>query len=277
MMNSSAILRVRTARALLLLSAAAIASASGACGATEYCVYNMALPCPHAGACHGAPSTPCDCNGTPDPNACASCSPSPTPPTPTPPPAPVPPPAPPATIAAEKAALRSLYAASSGAAWRNRVNWTVNEDHCTWFGVECSSATGRVVSFSLYDNLLIGTIPSGLSALAAVQYFALSTNKLSGTVPADLGATFGDVRYFDLNYNLLSGSIPSGVRNMSRVNHLVLSNNHFHGSIASLAPLRALEYLDTAANRLTGAIPATLCDNAELRFCSLGSPKVSFF
>ena len=161
------------------------------------------------------------------------------------------------------------------------------------------------MSFSLYDNLLSGTIPTGLSALADVEYFALSTNKLSGSVPADLGArfsfcfisahtlytfchipvltfetkinqvgpTFHAVKYFDLNYNLLSGSIPQGVRNMSRVSHLVLSNNHFTGSLGDLSPLRYLEYVDTSANRLTGAIPDALCLNPRLAFCALASSK----
>ena len=106
----------------LLLRAAA---ADSACGEASYCVYNMAVPCPHRGACHGAPSRECSCDDPhADANACASCTPAPAPPTPPGTAAPTPAPVPPAVIAAEKAALQSVYDATSGASWRNAANWT---------------------------------------------------------------------------------------------------------------------------------------------------------
>ena len=101
----------------------------------------------------------------------------------------------------ERAALMDLFASAGGKAWRNSLGWGSGEAHCKWFGVAChnasDTATGRISTLTLYDNLLEGTIPASLNALDEVTYFALSTNKLSGALPA---FDFPRNQYFDMRY-----------------------------------------------------------------------------
>ena len=57
----------------LILSPLLVRVSSGMCG-DAYCQYNMDIPCPHVGFCHGS-HVPCNCTEAgADPNACAECS-----------------------------------------------------------------------------------------------------------------------------------------------------------------------------------------------------------
>ena len=38
----------------------------------------------------------------------------------------------------EDVALRTLYRATNGKQWQRSVGWMKMEDHCTWYGVECT-------------------------------------------------------------------------------------------------------------------------------------------
>jgi hypothetical protein len=176
-------------------------------------------------------------------------------------------------IAAERAAIISLYNSAGGTKWINQAGWLSGSDHCTWFGVTCYNSTsafdGRIQQFSLYGNGLVGTIPVGLSALSVVEYFALSTNQLSGPVPKDLGSTFSEVTYFDLRYNFLSGTVPSAFSNMRSITHFVISNNFFVGDIGFLDSFPSLTYVDVSVNKFSGTVDTFLCTRPELGYCSL--------
>eukprot|EP00658_Telonema_sp_P-2_P058929 TRINITY_DN4753_c0_g1_i1.p1 TRINITY_DN4753_c0_g1~~TRINITY_DN4753_c0_g1_i1.p1 ORF type:complete len:239 (+),score=40.66 TRINITY_DN4753_c0_g1_i1:214-930(+) len=173
----------------------------------------------------------------------------------------------------ERAALEELYNSAGGHGWRRSDGWMTAMDLCDWFGVQCDNSTAsepaHIRSFSLYDNLLEGTIPEALSALSHVEYFALSTNKLSGTLPATLTANFSYVKYFDLRYNLISGSIPTSVGFMTSLNHLVLSNNAFQGANLPIDRMSKLAYLDISANQLTASVPGVVCHWKNLTYCAL--------
>jgi len=168
--------------------------------------------------------------------------------------------------------LADLYKAAGGEQWRRNDNWLVG-DHCTWYGVECSNITGRVRKFSLYDNLLAGTISSGLTALNEVEYFALSTNKLSGSIPTGLGSTFNRISYFDLRYNFLSGAIPESIGEMtSHLTHLVMGDNKLSGDFIPInRNMQSLQYLDLGSNLLTGAVPDAICDLKNMSYCALAT------
>eukprot|EP00656_Telonema_subtile_P046604 TRINITY_DN530_c0_g1_i1.p1 TRINITY_DN530_c0_g1~~TRINITY_DN530_c0_g1_i1.p1 ORF type:complete len:146 (-),score=46.83 TRINITY_DN530_c0_g1_i1:90-527(-) len=85
----------------------------------------------------------------------------------------------------ELTALVDLYHSAGGTGWRRSDSWLSDTDYCSWYGVVCHNTTegtgAKIKQFSLYDNLLVGTVPASLGALTRVEYFALSTNKLSGT------------------------------------------------------------------------------------------------
>jgi hypothetical protein len=177
----------------------------------------------------------------------------------------------------ERQALIDLYNHAGGKAWRRQDNWLTSKSICTWFGVTCSNTTNRrILQFSLYDNLLEGTIPASLSALDSVEYFALSTNKLHGAIPQELGKTFRHCKYFDLRYNFLNGSFPIGFSNMKNLTHLILSNNNFHDhdTLATIVTeMNLLQYFDVRSNYLTGQQPMSLCNFKNLTFCGLVDPK----
>lgn len=186
-------------------------------------------------------------------------------------------------VAAERQALVDLYNAAGGPAWRRSDNWLSEKSVCAWYGVVCFNTTdadkeGRIRQFSLYDNLLEGTIPSSLGALSLVDYFALSTNKLTGPIPNGLGATFTHTTYFDLRYNFLNGTLPLSLAKMTRVNHLVLADNKFtdsHNLATILSAMPLLSYLDVRSNRLADSLKAAapLCALSNLTFCGLASAK----
>jgi Leucine-rich repeat (LRR) protein len=178
----------------------------------------------------------------------------------------------------ERNALLDLYGQASGLNWRRTDNWNTTKSICTWYGVTCSNTTAprRILQFSLYDNLLEGTIPSTLSALDAVEYFALSTNKLHGSIPTSLGLTFTKCQYFDLRYNFLNGTFPMGFSKMTKLTHFVVSNNEFTDSInlsKIIENMKQLTYVDVRSNQLKGTAPTSLCNLANLSFCGLVNPK----
>ena len=183
----------------------------------------------------------------------------------------------------ERQALIDLYHEAGGKSWRRSDNWLSSQSICTWYGVTCSNDTSssssgnqRVVQFSLYDNLLEGTIPSTLGALTEVNYFALSTNKLSGNIPISLGSTFTKCEYFDLRYNLLNGSFPPGMSNMTKLTHLIMANNEFtdDGGLANIVQkMHRLNYIDVRSNQLSGSAPESLCSLNDVSYCGLVDPK----
>lgn len=180
----------------------------------------------------------------------------------------------------ERQALVDLYHQAGGKSWRRSDNWLSSQSICTWYGVTCSNntATGQqhVVQFSLYDNLLEGTIPSSLGALSEVNYFALSTNKLSGNIPLTLGSTFTKCKYFDVRYNFLNGSFPPGMSNMTKLTHLVFANNEFTddgGLVKMVQKMNHLTYIDVRSNKLFGSAPESLCSLKNVTYCGLVDPK----
>ena len=186
-----------------------------------------------------------------------------------------------AQTALERQALVDLYHQAGGKHWRNSNNWMSSTTICDWYGVTCSNSTTaakprRIIQFSLYDNLLQGTVPASLSALTEVNYFALSTNKLEGTIPMNLGSTFVHCQYFDLRYNFLNGTLPIGFKNMKNLTHLILANNDFtdHGNLPKIVQgMTKLQYIDVRSNYLTGPAPSSLCQLNNVTFCGLVDVK----
>ena len=62
-------------------------------------------------------------------------------------------------VAADRAALVTLYNATAGANWTNNTNWLSNEALSEWHGVD-TDATGRVTELHLSGNELSGAIPA---------------------------------------------------------------------------------------------------------------------
>ena len=59
-------------------------------------------------------------------------------------------------IETERDVLIALYQRTDGKNWTNQSGWLVNEDHCSWFGVNCID--GAVTRLDLDSNQLNGPI-----------------------------------------------------------------------------------------------------------------------
>ena len=104
-------------------------------------------------------------------------------------------------------ALRTLYVATGGASWANRLSWLGAEPACQWHGVGCDDR-GAVSSLRLPANVLSGTVPPEVGDLASLGVLFLPRNsKLAGTAPSQLGK-LSALTFLALDSNRLSGTIP---------------------------------------------------------------------
>ncbi|OWM84644.1 hypothetical protein CDL15_Pgr027431 [Punica granatum] len=161
------------------------------------------------------------------------------------------------------------------------ANWSSSDSTpCFWTGVSCSESLDRVVSLSLPNRKLAGSLPPQLGNLSGLRHLnlrknefggglppelfrikrlqslVLSENSLSGLVPSEIG-NLGSMKSLDLSRNRFSGSIPSELGNLlSLQGTLDLSHNSFEGPIpASLGNLPEELYIDLSYNNLRGQIP----------------------
>lgn len=176
------------------------------------------------------------------------------------------------TSAADKAVLEALYAATNGANWTDNTGWLVG-DPSTWFGV--TVVNSRVTEIDLSSNNLVGTLPSSLGTLSALEVLDLGANRISGGIPGTLGG-IATLRSLDLSENDLTGAIPSALGNASGLTTIRLYSNNLTGSIpSSLGALPLLDRLNLDGNKLTGAIPASFSGAANLTFLSLTGNTLS--
>lgn len=136
----------------------------------------------------------------------------------------------------ERAALEALYASAGGAGWTSSANWCSDSPLGEWYGVETDDE-GHVISLSLSDNNLRGTLPRELVALSHLRRLDLSRNALSGTV---LNSNDGGIDYLhlltelesvDLSCNSLEGSLPAAWCDMPNLKYLNVSSNRLSGGI----------------------------------------------
>lgn len=116
-----------------------------------------------------------------------------------------------------------------------------------------ASLPSSLQTLVLYSNSFSGTIPSSISKLSSLQILDLSRNSLTGTIPVFWGS-MSSLRTLDLSYNRLYGNLPPTMP--PNLVSLALRGNSLSGTIqkASFAPLRALEVVELAANRLEGKL-----------------------
>ncbi len=172
-------------------------------------------------------------------------------------------------------ALVALYDAAGGSGWTNQAGWlggTVD----TWWGIGVAGT--RVVSVHLDGNNLVGTIPSAIRNLTAVEWLDLSSsgddrNYLSGPIPAEIGDMTA-LEDLDLAGNELTGGIPPEIGRLTALQYLDLSTNRLTGTLpAEIGDLAALETLAVMENDFEGSIPVELARLSNLEFLFLGSEE----
>ena len=113
----------------------------------------------------------------------------------------------------------------------------------------------------LSNNQLQNSITSQFNNLDELRYLRLNNNRLNGSIPAF--SSLAEIRWIDLSHNQLSGSISSQFNNsqskkLSSLTHLYLNNNRLTGAIpTSLCSLGANLKIIGGRNSLTRSCPAT--------------------
>ncbi|CAI9285701.1 unnamed protein product [Lactuca saligna] len=134
-------------------------------------------------------------------------------------------------------------------------------------GSECAQFS--LETLNLYENKLVGEIPTSLGRLTALRELNLGWNELTGTIPEALG-NLTSLRELDISNNKLTGSIPTSFGNLLLLKNLYLSSNLLNGTIPfSLGRLSNLQNLYLEFNWLSG-LPLSLGNLSELR--SLHAP-----
>ena len=174
----------------------------------------------------------------------------------------------------DRAALVALYNATNGANWTRKANWLSDEPLSEWQGVTTDD-DGRVIQIELWENNMVGSIPSDLGNLSSLERLSLDKNELSGEIPAELGS-LSKLTEFYLQENKLSGAIPSGLGRLSSLTVLRLGGNQLSGQIPEeLGNLANLERMFLEDNNLSGEIPADLGRLSRLDILRLDRNQIS--
>jgi Leucine-rich repeat (LRR) protein len=170
----------------------------------------------------------------------------------------------------QRFALVTLYFSTNGATWAPST-WLVGQE-CGWHGIECNSE--NIVSLSLDDGGLTGTIPAEIGVLWQLQFLDMSDNALTGTIPLELGY-LTNLQNLNVKGNALFGTIPVELIQLSELQFLSLDNNDLSGSLPTEGDLSQIEYLTLANNTIGGTIPTELGSLPLLRFLDFSGNEFS--
>ena len=169
--------------------------------------------------------------------------------------------------------LVDLYNATNGASWTDRTGWEqgaagTNCTPCTWYGVVCDNQN-NVIEIDLFNNNLVGTVPTTMDQLTKLRSIKLFVNDLSGSFP-DIWSNMSDLEYIDLSNNLFTGSMPASLADLSKLTTLYIENNNMTGPLLpEMGNLSNLDVYWAKGNDFSGCFPGTylnLCDIGSITF-----------
>lgn len=195
-------------------------------------------------------------------------------------------------------ALVDFYNNTGGPAWTIKNNWLQpGKQVGSWYGVGIKN--NRVISVALFDNNLVGSIPTTIGNLTELILLHLYNNSLHGSLPSSIGnltkltsltlmhnqlsgslpgsiVNLTLLKDLTINHNNLSGTIPVNIGNLTNLEKLRLHNNQLEGPIPqSIGALTALDELELNNNQLTGTIPETIAAFTNLTMLSLNDNLLS--
>jgi hypothetical protein len=170
----------------------------------------------------------------------------------------------------QRYALATFYFATGGPDSNNPVD-DYSIDECDWYNTQPFSGLGCDDSGSYEDlgvnsNGLVGTLPNELSILSDLKILRIRSNPgLTGAIPERYGSLLTNLQTLDLSSNGLSGPIPSELGLLTKLTDLNLEKNTaLTGGIpSSLGSLTQLRFLRLSNTRLTGVVPAEICNLVE--------------
>ncbi|KAH7548335.1 hypothetical protein JRO89_XS14G0104100 [Xanthoceras sorbifolium] len=135
------------------------------------------------------------------------------------------------------------------------TNWrgidTEDDDHCSWFGVECCD--GKVVVLNLKDLCLEGTLAPELRSLVHIKSINLRNNSFNGIIPEGFGE-LKELEVLDLGYNDLSGPLPPDLGINLSLTILLLDNNDLLGGLSpEIYELQIISESQVDENQLSNA------------------------
>ena len=165
--------------------------------------------------------------------------------------------------------LAVLYYTTNGeTSWTNQYGFLDNDLHeCDWGemlnngwnSLDCNDDM-EVELINLWQNNLMGPIPSELASLTKVTAIDFSTNSLTGEIPIEIYNMMNSLNYLNLGYNMLTGTLASELGNLVKLTYLMVDHNDMTGTIPSeLGKLTELSgWLSVEGNKLTGTVPESL-------------------
>jgi len=109
-----------------------------------------------------------------------------------------------------KSILSIFYSSLNGEQWAVSTNrWNFNEDnsnYCEYYGITCDNKQ-NVISISLPEMNLSGTIPQEVGFLRFLEYLDVRDNSITGNVPGDL--RWPPLLELDVSGNQMVGMVPA--------------------------------------------------------------------
>lgn len=129
-------------------------------------------------------------------------------------------------------------------------------------------------TLTLSESSIGGSIPSSLGHLTTLTSLNLRQNALVGFIPSTLGPHFQSLLRLDLGSNSLSGPIPSSLTSWQSLEHLILTSNHLNGSLPSFLDWPNLVTFSLASNCFTGTLPLTISSLSNLVYLDLDQNRL---
>jgi len=164
-----------------------------------------------------------------------------------------------------------LFGVDVAPAWIDETGWLEADDECTWYRISCDDE-GRVAAIELYQNRLMGSLPSELALIKdSLQVIDLYQNPIHNSGDegnlwfgelTELTKFFFGRTYFDYN------GIPTVFGSLTKLKELDCSYTLYHGPLLgeAFAFMNSLEYLNIGGNSYNSSVPAELSALPNLQF-----------
>ncbi|KAF0898656.1 hypothetical protein E2562_009166 [Oryza meyeriana var. granulata] len=151
--------------------------------------------------------------------------------------------------------------------------WNSSAPCCSWDGVSCNAATGRVTVLTVFGLNISAPVPTAIANLTALEALNLAYNQLYGPIPSFLGPpALPGLNFLRLDGNRLSGAIPP----TATVSNLLLVGNLLTGPLPATFGSAVFDEVDVADNQLTGDASMLFGAKKPLNALRLSRNRFSF-